>query len=291
MVSIKKFYWLLPYAFTLAIGWLLFQLSYFLPNPFQDLFVNLSASFLAVVMLYIWYELVTQYSNRKLNKEIYDYAKFKIDNELLSILRQLIKLIYPLDSFTNSLAWITNILNLEKWELYAIIKDTEYLGFQVFKEWELSEKKLETILESNFILWKLSNTHIIAIISILKNLRALADLQKNKSDIYIKTWRKDRTYKMYKGTRGEFLERHLLCKIVDDEKIKIVDFWDIDQTYVKFCLEVFKVAEDNHKVYADHIHDLLISINKRLNFTWKEFVIDVRQFRLITNRFLNPPTY
>lgn len=87
----------LPYLAAIITG----EFFYFLANKmdpnYYDLFINISAAFFAIPLLYFFYETAKSFSHKRLNREIFDYAKMQIDRELLSILNQLQKIVYTLD--------------------------------------------------------------------------------------------------------------------------------------------------------------------------------------------------
>lgn len=117
---------------------------------------------------------------------IFDYAKMQVDREVLSIINQLNKIVYPLEEKDFSTTGIKNFLSIKKDNLIELLTKNKYLGFQVFKKWEVSEENLDDVLRNSYILARLGDDQIISIILIIKELRSLEMIQKIK-DLYEET--------------------------------------------------------------------------------------------------------
>jgi len=113
----KLSYKSLPFLASLLAGLLFYFLGLRLNDDLKGLFYNISAAFLAIPFLYLFYELTQKFSNRKLNKEINDYLKMQVDREILSIINQLVKIVYEYGNQNFSLKGIFNFLNLKKDEI------------------------------------------------------------------------------------------------------------------------------------------------------------------------------
>jgi hypothetical protein len=136
-----------PYASCVVAGILFFTVGVSLADDLKGLMVNIAAAFLAIPSLYLIYELAQKFSQKRLNKELFDYAKMQIDRELLSIVNQLAKVVYPYEKQNFSFQGIQEFLSLESSQLQNLIESSDYLGFQIFKNWSVSEKNLHNILE------------------------------------------------------------------------------------------------------------------------------------------------
>ena len=91
----------------------------------------------------------------------------------MSIVNQLQKAIYPLKERDLSNTGINKFLAIKTDDINKTISENEYLGFQVFKKWEVSENNLHAALKNSFMHKSLGNEHIISIISIYFFLPAL----------------------------------------------------------------------------------------------------------------------
>ena len=122
MIQFKKFLLkLLPYLAAISTGGVFYFLATSLNVKFYDLLINIAAAFFAIPLLYFFYEKSKSFSHKRLNKEIFDYAKMQTDRELLSILNQLQKIVYTLEEKDFSRKAISNFLSLKKEEIEKLL--------------------------------------------------------------------------------------------------------------------------------------------------------------------------
>lgn len=280
----KKLLKSLPYLVAIITGGIFYFLATFLDVKFYDLLINIAAAFFAIPLLYFFYETAKFFSHKKLNKEIFDYAKMQVDRELLSVLNQLQKNVYTLEEKDFSDEAINKFLSLTKEELENQLRDNKYLGFQVFKHWEISEKGLHELLKNPFILEKMEDEQIISIINVLKSLRALESIQKI-DELHIETEETAKGYKVQSGINmnpenKKFPDRYMLLKHLAEDKFVVYDFGDIPKYNLEKCLKYYKINNKLLSYYAEVIFDLLKDINGWLDATGLEFVIDTKMFRM-----------
>jgi len=94
----RKWLRVLPYIVSVLAGLLLLRIGLELKRDIRGLFSSISAAFLAIPLIYLFYQLTKNLSQKRLNKEAFDYAKMQIDRQMLSIINQLHKIVYPLES-------------------------------------------------------------------------------------------------------------------------------------------------------------------------------------------------
>jgi hypothetical protein len=273
-----------PYFISILVGFILYFIGLNLSENIRGLFTNLSAAFLAIPLIYLFYQVAQNLAKKRLNKEIFDYAKMQVDREVLSIINQLNKVVYPLEEKDFSETGIRSFLSLEKDKLKEVLARNEYLGFQVFKKWEVSEEKLHDMLNNSYLLARLSDDQIISIISIIKELVYLEMIQKN-GDLYIETGKKATSYKIVAGKELsedniKFPGRYLLLQDLGHDKSLVADFGDFPLYNVDKLLYYFTINERYLEGYAEGIFQLIMDINNWLDLTGREFVIDNRMFRL-----------
>ena len=274
----------LPYVAAIITGVILYFMATFVDEKYYDLLINITAAFFAIPLLYFFYETAKSFSRKKLNKEIFDYAKMQVDRELLSILNQLQKIVYTLEEKDFSNETINRFLSLKKEEIRNQLKENEYLGFQVFKHWEISEKGMHELLKNPFTLEKMEDGQVISVIKILKSLRALEEIQKIE-ELYIETGEKAKGYKVQSGIEinpenKKFPDRHILLKHLSEDKFIVHDFGDIPKCSLEKCLNNYEINDKLLSPYAEVIFDLLADINGWLKATGFEFVIDTKMFKM-----------
>ena len=86
-----------PYLISILVGLVLYFIGLNLSENIRVLFTSLSAAFFAIPLIYLFYQVAQNLSKKRLNKEIFDYAKMQVDREVLSIINQLHQIAYPLE--------------------------------------------------------------------------------------------------------------------------------------------------------------------------------------------------
>lgn len=280
--SISIFLKSLPYLAAIITGGFFYLLANELNSVYYDLLINISATFIAIPFLYLFYETTKSFSTKKLNREIFDYAKMQIDREIMSTLNQLQKMIYTLDEKTFTTKSITNLLSMSEKEIKNEAEKNKYLGFQIFKNWEMNEDTLHEVLKNPFILEKLENKQVISIIKMLKSIRNIEYIQKIDG-LYLDTNEKTEDYIIQNGielnSKTPFPQRYLLLKLLEKDKFIVWDFGDIPKYNIEKCLNYYKINSEMLDVYSKAIFELLETINFWLESTENEFIVDTKSFK------------
>jgi len=273
-----------PYTVALITGYLLYILGNIMEGDAKGLVHNISAAFVAIPCLYVIYELAQRFSQKRLNKEIFEYGKMLIDREALSIVSQLIKSVYSYETRDASFQGLQTFLSLEKINVKGLIEQTKYLGFQAFKTWTVTENKLHEILSNAFIVKRMDDEQIISVITLIKSLRRLEAIQKIET-LYKITERKAENYKIQSGKainplNKEYPDRYLLLKHLKEDKYVVSDFGDFAPYQSAKLLNIFFVQPKFIDAYADAICDVISDVNRWLELTGGEFLIDTKMFRI-----------
>ncbi|CCU79640.1 hypothetical protein HSACCH_01477 [Halanaerobium saccharolyticum subsp. saccharolyticum DSM 6643] len=275
---------ILPYVASITVGAILFFISGNLVGDLKVLFLSLSASFWSIPLIYLFYNLTKKISHKKLNKEVFDYAKVKIDTEMLSILNKLLKIVYPYKYHDFSFSGINNFLSLDQKQIENMLSEYNYIGFQIFKRWDFSENKFNDILENPYILNKLEDNQIIAIIQIIKSLRSLELLHKEES-IYENNLEEVSNHKIISGkelneNNTEHPERLVLLKNIQDNNFLVQDFGDFKNKNKDNLLKLFSVKDKHLETYSKAIFHVVTKINKWVEVSGNEFIIDSKMFKI-----------
>ena len=89
-----------PYLVSILAGLLFWFIGLKLSGDIKSLFIGLTAAFFAIPIIYLFYQNTHNLSQKRLNKEMFDYAKMQVDREILSVINQLHKIVYPLKPVT-----------------------------------------------------------------------------------------------------------------------------------------------------------------------------------------------
>ena len=86
-MKIKKYLLkVVPYFISILVGFVFYFTGLNLSENIRGLFTNLSAAFLAIPLIYLFYQVAQNLSKKRLNKEIFDYALRKATSEFKSLI-------------------------------------------------------------------------------------------------------------------------------------------------------------------------------------------------------------
>lgn len=189
-------------------------------------------------------------SEKKLTAEIFDYAKMQIDQGILSLIHKLQK-IFPSDGRKKSLEEIINFLNLSQKNIEKQLQSNTFLGFKIFKKWDTDENEFHNILKNPFILQHIEKEQIICIIELLKQLRLIENLIKDKKCFFETQSTIHTSYKIAHGSElssfnRNLPERYILLRKITKEKYLVEDFGDFylgdkDKLLLKNLFSLFQV--------------------------------------------------
>ncbi len=275
---------ILPYFVSVVVALLFYFTGLKLSENIRGLFINIAAAFFAIPLIYLCYQVAHNRSQKRLNKEAFEYRKMEVDREILSIINQLQKIVYPLEERDFSTKGINEFLSIGKHHLEEVLSKNEYLGFQIFKKWEVSEDNLHKVLENSFMFKRLQNEQIASIISIIKSLRNLESVQQSE-ELYARTNKKVTSHKIVSGKELneeniKLPDRYLLLKELGDNKSQVADFGDFPPYNINKLLQIFTIKEKYLETYSSSILDLIGEINIWVDLTGGEFIIDTEMFRL-----------
>ena len=291
----RKIFKVLPYLIAFCSGSLFFYFSSLVASEMiQSLFVNISASFLIIPLLYLIYESSQKIIHKQLNKEMFEYAKYLVDNEILSILNTISKIMFSY-SKANLLSVIESLPYMKQEDIEKILGNREFFGFQIFKHWEESESYFSKLLGNSFVLSKLEDEQIITIIKMVNVMRNFQDFCL-RMDNFVEIEIKDRFIKrdfaildLRYAHRDNlrYPERLILIKKIDEDKGIVVDFGDFKEYMKPYLLKKYKIKEDKLKEFSEIVYNLLNLINRWLNLTGDKLLIDERKFRIRPLRNFN----
>jgi len=267
----KLFIKCLPYLISLLVAFIMLTIGMLVKNQYISSLLNgISASFFAIPLIFIFYQKVENYSKNKLNKEIFEYCQIGINQEILSISNQIHKIIHPLEGYKYKGSML-QVFNFSLDELEKIIRTNEFLGFQVYKHWEVSINHLEKLLENPLILRNFDDDIIKCVISILKRIYRLGNLLDDE-DLYYETGKYSTEYNIIKGTdfneeNQVYPDRYLLMKTIDKEHSIVVDFGDIYKYNKEKCLKIFKINDKYISILAFELMGLLHDFDTWIKLT------------------------
>jgi len=269
----------LPYLISFLIGIIFYFLSGIFTLRFQNLLINLSSVLISISIVFLSYEIIKELVDRKLNKRVYNYAKWKIDRVLLSIMGQLTKRISQIDDKTHmrELGFY-----LSKDELSNKIQGSKCLGFQILKKFDIDYSVLKELLENPFILSKMTNQEIISILEIIRKLEIFEEVLQTK-ELFLKTNEVNNLFLISKrrnineSNQSSYLDFYLIFRKSD--KSSIFDFGYFNFSNENELLNIFRVNEKYLVKYSNSIFSLLREIENWFILTGKKILIDTREFK------------
>lgn len=272
---------LLPYAASILAGFIFFIVGLNLSESIKDLFINIGATFFAIPFIYLFYQMSYNYSQKKLNKEIFDYGKMQVDIEITSIMDQLVKMICNSEE-SSSLKDLGDFFSLKTEDIELIVSNNKYIGFKIFKNWTIVENNLHEILKNPYILERLENEQIIAIIAIIRQLNNLRILQLKK-DLYVDTKEICESYKIVAGKEiskeNKHPERYFLLKNTESPKIGkpqffVSDFGDFHSQDIEKLLKFFVLNKNYLTSYSKVVFHLTHEIYNWIILTGDELILN-----------------
>ena len=290
----KLFFKALPFFLSIIIGIFLYKSSNrFLNSDFRSLVINISASFLSIPLIYLFYEIVKSYSHKKLTQTYYFYTKEQVDGIIITIIGHLIGITHDENSLSyvnqkkDKALWI--FLHTNREELKLNILNNKHLGFFIYKKYDTYLEKLDEIINNTLLIKEMDDDQVISILEIRKGLQFLKIFEE-ENDIFKDT-----------GTRVKSDE----YKFVDTNNVSLQDTttsnsvtlykkYDVDSA---MCLgsAVFLKRNINkcplyftiNEVFANRFVDEIMSLNKNilswLKLTNNEFILDPVQFGIAIN--------
>jgi hypothetical protein len=278
----------LPYAASLVAGWVIFRAGLLMAEDYKNLLSNIAATFLGIPLIYFFYEMTRAYSTKRLDRELLDYVKMQVDREILAILTQTIKMVYPYSAHGHSLESLKSFLSSSKNDIRLALDDTSLLGFQVLKHWAIAKSTLTRLLENPLLLQRLDTEQAIALVVMLKQISSFQAMQRDVSDLFIPTGERQNAYRAVEGkqtatSNPAFPDRYLLLESVREGKSRVVDFGDFAVGHAQKLELLFRLNPACEDCAVDALFGIVEAVNAWLELTGDEFLLDPSTVRLRPN--------
>lgn len=106
-----------PYLICVIAGIAILIGAYYTKGLTSDLLINMAAAFFVIPAVFVLYESTKKASQRRINKELFEYTKMQVDTGLFEILSQVIKSIYPYEAVGVHDKQISSFLNANTGEI------------------------------------------------------------------------------------------------------------------------------------------------------------------------------
>ncbi len=227
------------------------------------------------------------HKNGGLFDKIDDYIKQKVDTEILTIGGHLGKMLFGYEGHSAP-ELLQRVLNLSDNEIEETIKTRKPIGFQIFKNLIVHEKKFKEIADS-----AVSSVHqnremarpIIELVSWSGRFDAL-NSPRNTDTCFKELASIDTSYKAIPPSQTEknddLPNRFILIKKIDEEKGAVCDFGDfIYKPRIEKLTTHFELDHKNLTTFISIIRHFITAVDDWLELTNGEIIIDLyRNFEL-----------
>jgi hypothetical protein len=240
-----------PLLLSFIVGVIFFVSSYqFSSSNIQSLFINIASSFFAILLIFFAYDKIKERIERKRFFPIFEYAREQIDSEMFRILTQIYKTVISYeDSRRVHITHEFQILYITKDSICKKLKESKYIGFQVLKSWDIHKKRLKSILSNSFLLQRLSNEQVKAIVQVLQAIAKLDDFYYSKQ-----------TYeKLYISEDKDVSNAYKLEKIESSNKTT-AQYTLLHNIGIKNDIGTFPIETEDELLTVFHINERFVDI-------------------------------
>ncbi len=249
----QKFYLrVLPYIISLLVGAFIFGIVDYVNNPdWQNLILNIAAGLISVPFIFICYEFVKNISERKIKTKIRIYFVYHSRKVFLSFLKYFYTWFFPTKNQNINVdeVAVNRILNLSLYDIEKMLSEKSLLGFFIYKDISEDVKSFSSIVKNNNLTEYISDTEMIHIINILRNITLI---RREILDFVVVG--KARFLKIKKDENPHNFELKLYYKSMR------IDNGLFDNTATNKLLEYFKVPTETIELLSNQIYDLLSDI-------------------------------
>lgn len=221
------------------------------------------------------------HSSGLLFDSINDYLKVQVDTEILTIINHLRKIVWSY-SEPNSLKIINQFLNLTDSQILERLKNSKFIGFQIFKKLEVNQKKLQNIVDKVISSPHLGKEIATVIIDLIRWTGGFDNFNRERTNpnLFIATGSTEKQYKVVSGLElnpknTEFPDRFILLKKIDKQHGVVEDFGDfIERDKIEGLTKIYVLNPNFCNSYLMQIREFIRIGEKWLDLTNGEFIID-----------------
>lgn len=210
-----------------------------------------------------------------------DYVKEKIDTELLTISNHLSKILFGYSE--KSLMERTGILlNLSDEEITEHLYQNKRIGFQIFKKLSVQETNLREIVDRMISSVHQNKELAVPIIEIIKWIGRYDKINSSRSEFKFFTPLKSTNTRYsvvnslsLNSRNNDLPDRHILIERLSKKEGRVTDFGDfIERNKIEQLTDEFMFNQEHTKIYVSLFREFIMSVNKWLNLTNGEFILD-----------------
>lgn len=212
---------------------------------------------------------------------INDYLKVQVDTEILTFINHLNKILFGY-SEKKSLKEVSTFMNITDEEIQGKLEKNEFLGFQIFKKWEVNESKLQELADKVISSIYHGRELAGAIIELMRWTGSFDKFNRSRTnpDLFLLSATHSDGYDAVSGLsinskNTEFPDRFLLLKRMDKKHSMVQDFGDfVEKDKIDGLTNMYKMNLDLVEPYSFKIREFIQIAEKWLDLTNGEFIIE-----------------
>lgn len=210
---------------------------------------------------------------------INEYLKVQVDTEILTIINHLRKIVWGY-SEPNLFKVSNKFMNLTDFEIIESLKNSKFIGFQIFKRLEVNEINLRTIVDK-----VISSPHhgkevATVLIDLIKWTGGFDKSNREIKNLFVATGQKEERYKAVSGLEfnpknTDLPNRFILLKKIDEQHAVVEDFGDfLGKDKIEGLISHYILNSDFTNLYLSQIRKFIKIAETWLYLTNGEFIID-----------------
>jgi len=220
--------------------------------------------------------------NRQTKKdEINEYIKIQLDNEILSVCNHVKKLLYGYDKYFQ-LSDFNKILDLTEPEIKKTLSDSEFLGFQIIKDWEGYIVKLKQIVENPTFTKYISEEKLAPILQLIKTLM-LIEVSFKQNFFFINLNKTENSFALLDGhaiNKSNPENSYILAKNTEIKtEQRVIDFGIVYKYNIDKSLQYFKIKSDASELLGGMFSTLIANIAVVMDHWGNTIIINPAMFK------------
>ncbi|HHS3011385.1 TPA: hypothetical protein ACTEN7_000339 [Legionella pneumophila] len=253
------------YAVSIILGVVFLIFANYFPSN-KDLFIGISSTSFSIVGVFLLVETVEYFANRKLNEEIHQYINFKTTQILIQILQRLCRIVCLNNMKPTKLKDFKTLGEHTKSTLSDILSNKEFLGFDIFIDWQAYLNKIEKLFDSNLIADNLNSEEAKSLIKIHRAIKTFGHiLEREFENIFtLVDTSIDENIKITANSDGFYFFKY---------KGELVQLANCKCTHDQHLQNKYKIADKYTHILAHSIIEIVEYFNE-CPITKKEMLLD-----------------
>ena len=221
-----------------------------------------------------------------LTDKILDFLKKEIDQEILGLVSHFVRFVNEVGAKSDLFRSIQEFLNYTNVDILQLLENKKVLGFYILKSFHEYEKKIHNFVNQAMTSQYYNREILNSLIDIYEWFSAYDSTRTRYfSKLFIKLEEKEESLFVINSSKvahgNQFPDRYLLMKKINEKESQICNFGDFYPGNISNLTNYHNFNKEYLDKYVGNIQLLIKSINKWIELTNKEIIIDfVKSFRI-----------